>query len=349
MDTIQKMMHTMTIPGAPALPGLSFRSFRDETDFEKMVTVIQGCKQIDQMERSDTAEDIARNYRYAPNFDITKDMLFVEMESEVIGYYRVMWFFEDAGDAIYTHYGFLLPQWRGKGIGRAVLGYLQAHIRRIAVPHPLEQPKYYQSYADEKELDSTAFLLAAGYQPTRHFYTMLRPDLENIPDLPLPPGYEIRPVLEEHLPVVLTASAEAFRDHWGYSAAAEPTLAEMMEDPDFDPSLWRVAWQGDQVAGMVLSYITRAENLEYQRLRGYTENICVRRPYRKQGLAHSLIAASLHGLRERGMQEAALHVDTENLSGALRLYESLGFLPVLRHTTYRKPLEMTVWPNPRII
>lgn len=49
------------------------------------------------------------------------------------------------------------------------------------------------------------------------------------------------------------------------------------------------------------------------------------------------------------MQEAALHVDTENLSGALQLHESLGFQPVLRHTTYRKPLEMIEWPNPRII
>lgn len=349
MDIIAETIQTLTIPGAPALTGLSFRGYRDETDFEKMVAVIQGCKQVDQMERSDTAQEIARNYRYAPNFDITRDMVLVEMEGEVIGYYRVMWFFEDAGDAIYTTYGFLLPQWRQHGIGRAVLAYLQAHIRRIAATHPIEQPKYYQSYADEKERDSTALLLAAGYQPTRHFYTMLRPDLENIPDLPLPNGYKLQAVQDDHLPIILAASAEAFRDHWGYSAAAEPTLAQIMEDPDFDPSLWRVAWQDDQVAGMVLSYITQTENLEYQRRRGYTENICVRRLYRKQGLARALIAASLHALRERGMQEAALHVDTENLSGALRLYESLGFQPVARHTTYRKPLEMIVWPNPRII
>ena len=329
---------TVSVPGAPALPGLSFRGYRDGIDFEKMAAVIQGCKQFDQMERTDTAEEIARNYRHAPNFDITKDLLFVEINNEVVGYYRVMWYVEDNGDAIYTHYGFLLPEWRGKGIGRAVLAHLQAHIRTIAAVHPAEQPKYFQSYADEKERDATAFLLAAGYQPIRHFYTMVRPDLEKIPDLPLPPGFEIRPVQEEYLPLIIAASSEAFRDHWGYSAATEPTLEEIREDPDFDPSLWRVAWKDDQVAGMVLSYITGAENQEYKRLRGYTENICVRRPYRKQGLARSLIAASLWALRERGMQEAALHVDTENLSGALRLYESIGFQPVARHSTYRKPV-----------
>ncbi|HWQ84067.1 MAG TPA: GNAT family N-acetyltransferase [Anaerolineales bacterium] len=348
MNTVQESVITIFVPGAPDLPGLSFRGYRDETDFEKMVAVIQGCKQVDQLERSDTAQDIARDYRHAPNFDITKDMLFVEMNGEVIGYYRVIWFLEDAGDAIYTHFGFLLPEWRGRGIGRAVLAYLQAHIRAIAATHSPEQTMFYQSDADETERDTTALLLSAGYLPARHFYTMVRPDLENIPDLVLPPGYEIRPVTDQQLPAILAASSEAFQDHWGYSSANDPTLEALMEDPDFDPGLWRVAWQGDQVAGMVLSYITRAENMEYQRLRGYTESICVRRPYRKQGLAHALIAASLQALRERGMQEAALHVDTENLSGALRLYESLGFQPVERHTAYRKPLEM-VWPNLRII
>ena len=66
-----------------------------------------------------------------------------------------------------------------------------------------------------------------------------------------------------------------------------------MSDPDFDPSLWRVAWQGDEVAGMVLSFINKDENEMYGRKRGYTENICVRRPWRKQGLAKALIALSL--------------------------------------------------------
>lgn len=348
MDTMQAMTNTITIPGAPDIPGLNFRGYRDAEDFEKMVAVIQGCKQVDQMEHSDTSQDIERNYRYMPNFDITKDILYVEIDGEVVGYYRVTWYFEDNGDAIYTHFGFLLPEWRGQGIGRAVLAYLQNCILAIAATHPPEKPKYYQSYADETERASTALLLTSGYQPTRHFYTMVRPDLENIPDLPLPPGYEIRPVLDEHLATILAASSEAFRDHWGYSSATEPTLEEIMEHQDFDPSLWCVAWQGDQVAGMVLNYITRAENLEYGRLRGYTENICVRRPHRKQGLARALIATSLGILRDRGMLEAALHVDTENLSGALRLYESVGFQPVRRHTTYRKPLEIA-WPNLRII
>ncbi len=83
MDTMQEMTNTITVPGAPDIPGLSFRGYRDAADFEKMVAVIQGCKQVDHMERSDTAQDIERNYRYTPNFDLTKDILYVEMDVEI--------------------------------------------------------------------------------------------------------------------------------------------------------------------------------------------------------------------------------------------------------------------------
>ena len=89
---------------------------------------------------------------------------------------------------------------------------------------------------------------------------------------------------------------------------------------------------------MVLSFIDQEENAEYGRQRGYTETICVRRPWRRQGLARALIARSFLALKERGMTEAALGVDAENLNGALQLYKSMGFGVVKRHATYRKKM-----------
>jgi ribosomal protein S18 acetylase RimI-like enzyme len=131
---------------------------------------------------------------------------------------------------------------------------------------------------------------------------------------------------------------EAFRDHWGFAEDAEEPLEQWLESRTFDPTLWRVAWEGDQVAGMVLSFIDEEENREYNRNRGWTENICVRRPWRKRGLARALIARSLQAVKERGMAEAALGVDTQNLNGALHLYESMGYRPVKRESIYRKPM-----------
>ncbi len=90
---------------------------------------------------------------------------------------------------------------------------------------------------------------------------------------------------------------EAFRDHWGFNEENEQTVEQWVENPNFDPSLWRVAWEGDQVAGMVLSYIDDRENQAYNRKRGWTEDISVRRPWRRRGLARALLVQSLHAVR----------------------------------------------------
>jgi ribosomal protein S18 acetylase RimI-like enzyme len=140
--------------------------------------------------------------------------------------------------------------------------------------------------------------------------------------------------------LVWEASNDAFRDHWGYIPDPWEEFQSFIDSPDFDLSLLRVAWQEDQIAGMVLSFIDKDENEIYGRKRGYTENICVRRPWRRQGLAKALIASSLYALKERGMTEAALGVDAENISGALHLYKFMGFQVVKQSTIYRKRLSV---------
>lgn len=92
------------------------------------------------------------------------------------------------------------------------------------------------------------------------------------------------------------------------------------------------------MAGGVLNFIDVKENEEYERLRGYTETIFVRRPWRQQGVAKALISASFQVLKAEGMTEAALGVDADNLSGALHLYRKMGFRKEKQHMTYRKPL-----------
>jgi ribosomal protein S18 acetylase RimI-like enzyme len=90
---------------------------------------------------------------------------------------------------------------------------------------------------------------------------------------------------------------------------------------------------------MVLNFYSQKENEEYNRKRGYTEGISVRRPWRKRGLARALIVQSMKMFKAMGMTETALGVDTQNLSGALRLYKSVGYRAVKKHTIYRKALK----------
>ena len=57
-------------------------------------------------------------------------------------------------------------------------------------------------------------------------------------------------------------------------------------------------------------------------------------------MARSLISRSLQAQKAAGMNESALVVDTDNTSGAIRLYEACGFRMAKRDTLYRKPMEM---------
>jgi len=106
--------------------------------------------------------------------------------------------------------------------------------------------------------------------------------------------------------------------------------------PELDTGLWRVAWDGDEVAGSVMNFIYPAENDALGVRRGWLDHVSVRRPWRRRGLASALIVASLHALRDAGMTEAALGVDAENPTGALQLYEGLGFLRTKRDLNYSK-------------
>jgi mycothiol synthase len=339
MSTTQ-LGNKIIVAGAPDIPGLAFRGFRGEVDYAAMLAVIDGSKEADSIERTDTLQDVARNYEALTNCDPYRDMLFVEVNDEVVGYGRAWWMQLQDGKRTYAHFAFLLPDWRGKGIRRAMLRHNERRLREIAAGHPADGDRLFESWAADSEGHWEALLVSEGYKAVRHGFDMVRPDLNEIPDLPLPADLEVRPVPPEHYQSVWQAAREAFQDEWGYAEDewADEQFMGWQKHATFQPELWQVAWGGDQVAGMVLNFINHEENREYERQRGYTETICVRRPWRKQGLARALIARSFRVIKEQGMAEAALGVDAQNPNGALQLYKSMGFCTVKRNSVYRKPL-----------
>jgi mycothiol synthase len=336
-----RTMDTITVPDAPQIPGLTFRTFRGPVDYPAMLAVIDGSKRADGIERTDTLENIRRNYAHLTNCDPYRDTLFVEVDGDLVGYSRMWWWDEQSGKRIFLHFSFLRPEWRDTSIRLAMLRYNEQRLRQIAVEQPTDLPRFYESWASDTETQWETLLTAEGYEDIRHGFEMLRPDLENIPDHPLPKGLEARPTQPEQYRAVWEGAREAFRDEWGYIEEewSDEQFESWKQEPTFDPSLWQVAWDKDEVAGSVLTFIDEAENEEYNRKRGYTEGISVRRPWRRQGLARALITRSFQAQKDRGMTETALGVDTQNPNGALQLYESMGFRPVRRNTTYRKAME----------
>jgi ribosomal protein S18 acetylase RimI-like enzyme len=330
---------TIPVPGAPAIPGLRFRHFAGPTDFPAMVEITNRSAAADGVERVTSLLEMSNFYSHPVNCDPERDLILAEVSRNPVGYARVNWREERDGLRLYFHWAALLPEWRRRGIGAALLRACQRRLREMAAELPPAAASALTSHVAEGELGANALLRMDGYRPARYSYLMVRPTLEMIPELPLPDGLEVRPARPEHYHRVFEANEEAFQDHWGFIPRTEEDCERWLGEPATSPGLWQVAWEGDEIAGMVLSFINTEENLAFRRRRGYTEDVCVRRPWRRRGLARALLARSLALLRERGMTEAALGVDTENPSGALQLYESLGYRPVQSWTLYRKPVE----------
>lgn len=337
----QKNPSDIIAPDAPDIPGLSFRHFQGEQDYPAMVAVLEGCKEADQFEQTFTVEGLARSFKHLVNCDPYKDMLFVEMNGKVIGYTQEWWREEPDGTRLYDHFAILLPQWRGKGIRRSMLLFNERRAREIAAEHPRGSPQFFQAWADDTEVHWISLLLREHYTPVRYYFVMVRSLLEPIPDLPLPLGLKIRPVQPEHYWTVWSAADEALQDLRGGSDLTDEILKEWMEKPTFNPGLWQVAWDAtnDQVAGVVLCSIDEAENQKYNRKRAHMGPIGVRRPYRRKGLASALIAKSFKVLRDFGMTEVTLNVDSDSTTGASQLYETMGFSTVKQFAVYRKPMD----------
>jgi len=286
-----------------------------------------------------TVEALKHMDACVPWIDPAKDRIIAEVDGQMIGAGRVESARTDQGERIYFHSCNLLPEWRGKGIGTAVLKHNERRLRQIAASHPKDGPRFFQTYSVPRKQAATERLLVHhGYSVERHFNEMVRPTMDNIPDRRLPSGLELRPVDPSHLRALWDTNREAFRDHWCSWPRPESAFAAWCTDPFWLKELTAVAWEKDQCVGMVLAFASEEENASKGRMRLYTESICVRRPWRHRGVAFALIAHCLQLGQRAGFTEAGFGVDSENLSGALRLYESLGYRPVKQSTIYRKAM-----------
>lgn len=327
------------IPYAPAISGLSFRGFRGAEDYPEMLSVYLACLQADQIEYAPTLEQVTNDYHHLINCDPYQDMLFAEVAGQVIAYSRVFWEQLSEGIRVYTSFGHLHPNWRRQGIGTAMLAYNKTRLRQIARQHPQDGPRFFQAWAADTEIGTNALLKNQGYQPVRYELELVRDLSEPFPEAPLPEGLEIRPVEKDHIWQIFHAADEAFQDHWGYRPITKKEYEGWMNDPNFRPELWKVAWDGDQVAGSVQNFYNPEENRAFNRKRGYTEGISTRRSWRRRGLASALIVESMRMFREMGMTETSHGVDAQNTSGAVRLYQRLGYQIFKQHTIYRKAMD----------
>ena len=179
-----------------------------------------------------------------------------------------------------------------------------------------------------------------GWKHIRSFYRMIT-DLDSTPEVPpVPEGMTIRtynPETEVE-PVYLTMW-DAFKDHFGVIVPPfEKGLADFkhnfIEEPGYDPRFWFVAMDGDEMAGICICRRVDAEDSEC----GWVSELGVRREWRKRGVGYTLLKHAFAAFYADGRKRAGLGVDSQNLTGALRLYERAGMHVQRQFDQYEKEM-----------
>ena len=320
---------------------LTCRTYRDENDCHAIAALMTAAALVDGPEYART-EDEVRQVMSSPLALPEENLFLFEVEGQLVAFGRTE-MEEGPGESVFFIRGTVHPDWRRHGIGTRVMERIEQRIReRLGEVTP--QTVYANVWTQLKHEDRQALYRKMGFKLARYFYNMERPLYEEgspveVPEPIYPAGIAVRTMEEcSDLEAVFLTINEAFRDHWGHTDVTMDQLQHWLSDPDTRPGLWHIAWDVEQgePAGLCLNGISPEHNARVGRLEGWVDVLGVRRSYRKQGLGRALLLAGMKVLQDEGMEWAMLGVDTENLTGALGLYEGVGFRPAKQSAVFRK-------------
>jgi len=242
--------------------------------------------------------------------------------------------FTDNGDGAFEADGYSHPDHVGKGIGTWLIRQSERAAAEILPGLPSSQHATIRSFTAGSNPRATNLLAHEGYDAIRHFWRM-RLDMNEPPAKPVwPEGLRVRdcrPGIDER--AIYDAAEDAFSEHFQF--VPRPDFAHWEEERKrygFDPSLWTVVWDGDQIAAVGLARMTSEGT-------GWVSVLGVRKPWRGRGLGRAVLHHLFGIFYERGVPSVALGVDAANPTGATRLYESAGMSVTRNYVLFEKVLQ----------
>lgn len=226
--------------------------------------------------------------------------------------------------------GYVHPSFAGRGLGTRLVELSEARGRELAALEGSGSRVLLHNTTLLADEAARALLERSGYRPVNWSYRMAV-RLEEEPRRPdWPAGIGVRSLDPVHdLEAFHAAVSEAFAEHWGGPRTSEH-LRVAVEQEDFDPTLWFLVLDGEEIAGTV-ECLQRGAG-------GHVRYLGVRERWRGRGLGRALLRHGFCELYQRGLRRVTLGVDANNASGAVRLYETEGMSVELAAVTFEKVL-----------
>jgi mycothiol synthase len=263
---------------------------------------------------TDSSVEEVQNYWEAPRFDLQQDArVVVAPDGLIVGYEEIY----PRSDERLEFDGYVHPRETGRGFGTLLLRWAEERARQRVDEMPATGQVILRGNTDAVDRNASALLSAEGFAVVRRFWRM-EIEMTAPPDQPAwPAGITLRTMRLDHDErVVHAVIEEAFADHWGHEPRSfEDWEQAVLHSKNFDPALTLLAFDGNEVAGVVVN--------RYRDI-AWVWQLAVRRAWRKRGLGLALLLHSFNEFYQRGDRSVGLGVDAESLTGATRLYEKAG-------------------------
>ncbi len=274
-----------------------------------------------------TLEDVRTDW-LSPTFNMLKDAwLIIDHAGQVVGYSSLR---QQEHAHIYSEI-LVLPEYSQLGLQDYLLTQIE-HWAQEQVPQARPDARVALScFIAQNDEPSALSLQRHGFKEIRRSWNMEITMNEAPAEPEWPAGITARTFRPDDERVVFDTDEEAFKDHWGHMPGNfERWKHWTIERETFDPTLWFLAYEGDQIAGVSLCV--------YREELGWVDTLAVLRPWRRVGLGKALMQHSFGEFYRRGTRTVGLGVDAQNLTGATRLYERVGMHVARVYINYEKEL-----------
>ncbi|MDJ0619499.1 MAG: GNAT family N-acetyltransferase [Calothrix sp. MO_192.B10] len=314
---------------------LTKRAYNGEADLNAIANLINACDAVDKLEEGTTVAELQTEFS-TPSINQARDLqLWSNGDGELIGF-GFLWITEpseviDGFLSIYVH-----PSHRHINLESEIIAWAEGRMGEV---QRLQQiPVRLGLGTRDTQCDRIKIIENHGFHPTRYFFTMERNLQQAIPQPQLPEGFSIRQMNgEADAQAWVEMFNNSFIDHWNHHDLTIENFIHHINEPCYRPDLDLIAIAPNGTfAATCHCYIFPEDNIRTGRREGWIGVLATIRNYRRIGLGKAMLLSGLHQLKSAGMNTARLGVDADNPSGALGLYQSVGFDKIYTSIMYMK-------------